>query len=48
MAALESAVRDRRLAGFLARRGYGYDIIRRVLEALEVEGEDGNNPDEMS
>jgi regulatory protein len=39
---LEPAVRDRRLAGFLARRGYGYDIIRRVLETLEAEAEGVN------
>jgi regulatory protein len=35
--ALEPQVRDRRLSGFLARRGYSYDVIRRVLEALETE-----------
>ncbi|HEV2074256.1 MAG TPA: RecX family transcriptional regulator [Thermomicrobiales bacterium] len=34
--ALEPQVRDRRLSGFLARRGYSYDVIRRVLEALET------------
>ncbi len=28
-------VRYRRLSGFLGRRGYGYDIIRRVMETLE-------------
>lgn len=28
-------VRYRRLTGFLGRRGYGYDIIRQVMEALE-------------
>lgn len=32
---LEPAVRERRLTGFLARRGYGYDIIRKVLKALD-------------
>lgn len=31
---LEPATRDRRISGFLARRGYGYDVIRRVLEEL--------------
>lgn len=31
---LEPAVRERRLTGFLARRGYGFDIIRPVLETL--------------
>lgn len=30
--------RRRRLAGFLARRGYGYDLIREVTETLEDEG----------
>jgi len=34
---LEPQVRDRRLSGFLARRGYGYDIIRRVLDALQAD-----------
>lgn len=34
---LDQPTRERRLSGFLARRGYGFDIIRRVLEAL---GED--------
>ena len=34
---LDPQVRERRLSGFLARRGYGYDIIRRVLEALELD-----------
>lgn len=32
---LEPQVWERRLTAFLARRGYGYDVIRRVLEALE-------------
>lgn len=31
---LEPAVRERRISGFLARRGYGYDVIRRVLDAI--------------
>lgn len=39
LADLEPAVRERRLTGYLARRGYGFDIIRRVLEALEDEGD---------
>jgi len=34
---LEPAVRERRLSGFLARRGYGYDIIRSTLNALRDE-----------
>lgn len=32
---LEPQVRERRLTGFLARRGYGYDIIRKVMERLD-------------
>lgn len=32
---LEPQVRERRISAFLARRGYGYDVIRCVLEALE-------------
>lgn len=32
--ALEPAVRQRRLAGFLARRGYSYDVIKPVLRRL--------------
>ena len=31
---LEPAVRERRLSGYLARRGYGFDIIRRVFDTL--------------
>lgn len=36
---LEPQVRDRRLSGYLARRGYGYDIIRRVLDELESDSD---------
>jgi regulatory protein len=34
-------VRHRRLSGFLARRGYGYDIVRQVIAHFEsdLEGE---------
>jgi regulatory protein len=32
--ALEPAVAQRRLAGFLGRRGYGYDVIKPVLAEL--------------
>lgn len=39
MRGLEPAVRERRLSGFLGRRGYGYDIVRRVIDILE-------NPDD--
>lgn len=35
MHGLDRDVRYRRLSGFLGRRGYGYDIIRQVMEALE-------------
>jgi regulatory protein len=41
MGALEGDVRSRRISGLLARRGYGYDIIRRVIDTLE------GQPDEM-
>lgn len=34
---LEAEVRERRLTGFLARRGYGFDIIRMALETLRRE-----------
>jgi regulatory protein len=45
---LEPAVRERRLSGFLARRGYGYDIIRRVLETLADEVELEDSGEDMS
>lgn len=35
-------VRYRRLSGFLGRRGYGYDIIRQVMEALEGADDDSD------
>lgn len=34
MMALDVETRQRRLSGFLARRGYGYDVIRQVLEQI--------------
>lgn len=37
----ERDVRYRRVSGFLGRRGYGYDIIRQVMETLEG----GDDPD---
>ena len=40
----ERDVRYRRLSGFLGRRGYGYDVIRQVMETLE--GEDDDAPEE--
>ena len=33
-------VRNRRLSGFLARRGYGYDVARKVISHFEGEFED--------
>ncbi len=39
LADLEPEVRERRLTGFLARRGYGFDIIRSVLETLRDESD---------
>ena len=39
---LDEAVRVRRLTGFLSRRGYGFDVIRDVLKALNADAaEDG-------
>lgn len=38
-AQLESAVRQRRLSGFLARRGYSYDVIKRVMKQVFDEEE---------
>ncbi|MDQ3656073.1 MAG: RecX family transcriptional regulator, partial [Chloroflexota bacterium] len=37
---LDPAVRERRLTGFLARRGYGFDVIRTTLETLRQEPEE--------
>lgn len=37
---LDPAVRDRRLTGFLGRRGYGFDVIRTTLETLRQEPEE--------
>ena len=34
MQALDLPTRHRRLSGFLSRRGYGFDVIRKVLEEL--------------
>lgn len=38
-ASLDPAVARRRLGSYLARRGYGYDIVRPTLETLFGEGE---------
>lgn len=35
MAGLDRDTRHRRLSGFLGRRGYGYDVIRKVLEEID-------------
>ncbi len=43
---LDPAVRDRRLGAFLARRGYGFDIIRTTLATLREEiGDDSERGD---
>lgn len=34
MQALELPVRQRRISGFLSRRGYGFDVIRKVLDEI--------------
>jgi len=48
-AALEPDVQTRRISGFLARRGYAYDVIRRALEQDEDpdvdDGRLGDDPD---
>lgn len=35
MQALDQVTRHRRLSGFLGRRGYAYDVIRKVLEEID-------------
>ena len=35
MSGVDQATRHRRLSGFLGRRGYGYDVIRKVLEEID-------------
>ena len=44
---LDLQVRERRLTGFLARRGYGFDVIRATLEALRTEPVDELQGDEQ-
>lgn len=44
LADLDEPVRERRLGAFLARRGYGYDIIRATLATLREERDDGAGP----
>jgi regulatory protein len=41
----EEAVARRRLGGFLARRGYGYDVIKPVLDELFGKNEDDEPAD---
>jgi regulatory protein len=40
MSLLDRDVRFRRISGFLGRRGYGFDVIRRVMDTLEAPGEE--------
>lgn len=40
---LDPAVRDRRIAALLGRRGYGWDVIRTALRALEEEREEAQD-----
>lgn len=35
MQSMDEPTRHRRLSGFLGRRGYGYDVIRKVLDQLD-------------
>ncbi len=46
LADLDAQVRERRLTGFLARRGYGFDVIRATLESLrqELDEDDSDDP----
>lgn len=37
LGALDPQARTRRLTGFLARRGYGFDVIRRVIDEIETD-----------
>jgi SOS response regulatory protein OraA/RecX len=37
MTGLQSSIRERRLSGFLARRGYGFEVIRATLNILREE-----------
>jgi regulatory protein len=46
LSGLDPAVRDRRLSAYLARRGYGFDVIRPVLEQLRQEADEEPEPGE--
>lgn len=46
-AALDPAVARRRLAGFLGRRGYGFDVIQPVLDRLLGDGADVEDDDKQ-
>lgn len=46
LASLPEEVRIRRVTGFLARRGYGFGVIRTALDGLaDVEPDTGDEPD---
>jgi regulatory protein len=45
LADLDLPVRERRLSGFLARRGYGYDVIRSTLATLRDESGNDTDPE---
>ncbi len=47
-ASLEPDVQTRRISGFLARRGYAYDVIRRAMEQDEDRDVDGDRPGDDS
>jgi regulatory protein len=40
---LEPVVRKRRLVGFLQRRGYGWDVVRRVIDELDSDPDDAQS-----
>lgn len=44
-AGLDPDVQTRRISAFLARRGYGYDVIRQALDRDESESESGRETD---
>lgn len=46
LSGLEDAVRERRLSGFLGRRGYGFDVIRQVLATIRDEAGNDEELDE--
>lgn len=46
LSALDEPTQRRRLAAFLGRRGYGWDVIRPVLDRLYGPGDDGGEGEE--